>query len=117
MVVHSACPPSVHLPPSLDEKLWRQQMRQRGEAKCTVCLCHAEPVNLRLVPGAALVILSRGIVEAEYGGDEFGLERAGKLADRGRPQRTGIDDSAGGPAIHAGSADSQRCAYALLRNA
>jgi serine phosphatase RsbU (regulator of sigma subunit) len=29
-----------------------------------------------LVPGAALLILSRGVVEAEYGGEEFGLERA-----------------------------------------
>src|SRR6266481_9546107 len=27
-----------------------------------------------LVPGAALLILSRGIVEAEFGGEEFGLE-------------------------------------------
>jgi serine phosphatase RsbU (regulator of sigma subunit) len=28
-----------------------------------------------LVPGAALLILSRGIAEAEYRGEEFGLER------------------------------------------
>jgi serine phosphatase RsbU (regulator of sigma subunit) len=29
-----------------------------------------------LVPGTALLILSRGMVEAENRGDEFGLERA-----------------------------------------
>lgn len=31
--------------------------------------------TLALVPGAALVAVSRGIVEAEYEGEEFGLER------------------------------------------
>jgi serine phosphatase RsbU (regulator of sigma subunit) len=28
-----------------------------------------------LVPGAVLLMVSRGIVEAEFGGEEFGLER------------------------------------------
>src|SRR5262249_8938332 len=36
--VHSACAAPVHLPPGLDEKRWREQMRQRREAQCAVCL-------------------------------------------------------------------------------
>src|SRR4029077_15436299 len=31
--VHPTCPASVHLSPCLAEKLWREQMRQRGKAK------------------------------------------------------------------------------------
>src|SRR5713101_6382270 len=63
--VHSACAASVHLPPGLDEKRWREQMRQRGEAQRAVCrrlgrnlfqLCgHPSPTSERrgCVPGPA----------------------------------------------------------------
>ena len=51
--VHSACAAPVHLPPGFDEKRWRQQMRQRGEAQRAVCLGLAaicsSPVDIRFL--------------------------------------------------------------------
>ena len=44
-----------------------------------------------LVPGAVLLIVSRGIVEAEFGGEEFGLERVEECFQRTRRRdRPGI---------------------------
>jgi len=69
---------------------------------------NAERVDLALMPGAVLLIISRGIVERVWRQGVRAGRGAGELAERHRHQRPGFvpDRASDRPAIHAGSTHS-----------